>query len=79
MGLRRVIGIDPRSGLICCGDLRSRSLEPENPLGFLPPYWESGRVIFNRMIGVGTVDLDAISRSTMSIGFAGRSAGAWRQ
>ena len=30
-------------------------------LDSLPPYWEAGRVIFNRMIGVGTVDLDAIS------------------
>ena len=27
----------------------------------IPPYWESARVIFERMIGVGSVDLDAIS------------------
>lgn len=27
----------------------------------IPPYWESVRVIFERMIGVGSVDLDAIS------------------
>ena len=30
-------------------------------LDSIPPYWESGRAIFERMIGVGTVDLDAIS------------------
>jgi dipeptidyl aminopeptidase/acylaminoacyl peptidase len=30
-------------------------------LASLPPYWESGRAITERMIGVGTVDLDAIS------------------
>ncbi|WP_115016176.1 S9 family peptidase [Synechococcus sp. UW140] len=30
-------------------------------LASIPPYWESGRVIFERMIGVGSVDLDAIS------------------
>ncbi len=30
-------------------------------LASIPPYWESGRAIFERMIGVGTVDLDAIS------------------
>ena len=28
------------------------------------PYWESGRTILERMIGVGDVDLDSISRST---------------
>ena len=27
----------------------------------IPPYWESGRTILERMIGVGKVDLDAIS------------------
>ncbi|WP_226426207.1 S9 family peptidase [Synechococcus sp. HBA1120] len=27
----------------------------------IPPYWESVRINFERMIGVGTVDLDAIS------------------
>ena len=27
----------------------------------IPPYWESIRIMFERMIGVGTVDLDAIS------------------
>ena len=27
----------------------------------IPPYWESIRITFERMIGVGTVDLDAIS------------------
>jgi len=27
----------------------------------IPPYWESVRTIFERMIGVGKVDLDAIS------------------
>ena len=30
-------------------------------LDSIPPYWESGRTIFERMIGVGKVDLDAIS------------------
>ena len=30
-------------------------------LASLPPYWESGRTILERMIGVGKVDLDAIS------------------
>ncbi|MEB3158625.1 MAG: S9 family peptidase [Synechococcus sp.] len=30
-------------------------------LASIPPYWESGRAIFERMIGVGQVDLDAIS------------------
>ena len=30
-------------------------------LDSIPPYWESGRAIFERMIGVGKVDLDAIS------------------
>ncbi len=30
-------------------------------LASIPPYWESWRAIFERMIGVGTVDLDAIS------------------
>ena len=30
-------------------------------LGSIPPYWESGRRHFERMIGVGRVDLDAIS------------------
>ena len=30
-------------------------------LASIPPYWESGRTILEKMIGVGTVDLDAIS------------------
>ena len=30
-------------------------------LGSIPPYWESGRTILERMIGVGDVDLDSIS------------------
>ena len=30
-------------------------------LASLPPYWAAGRAMFNRMIGVGKVDLDAIS------------------
>ena len=30
-------------------------------LASIPPYWESGRAIIERMIGVETVDLDAIS------------------
>ncbi|WP_392351774.1 alpha/beta hydrolase family protein, partial [Parasynechococcus sp.] len=30
-------------------------------LAGLPPYWAIGRPVFERMIGVGSVDLDAIS------------------
>ena len=48
-------------------------------LASLPPYWAAGRAMFERMIGVGRVDVDAISPINHVDRISGRCCWVWCQ